>query len=373
MQFIENRQTDSDPRLRLTGDWTVSNSAAIEKDVHDVQGAAGEGQGGNQKNTALDFGSIGKLDTAGAWLIRKYFPDAKLEHMTERQKALMEFIPDEKKSAAPETKKRNAVVQFFIDVGHATVWSAQFIYGIICFLGIVFIRIFKNLGKPSHFRPTSIIRHIHETGVLALPIICMLAFGISMVISYQGANQLQKFGADIYTVDLTVVSLLREMAVLVTAIMVAGRSGSAFAAEIGVMKMRGEVDALQTLGMDPIEVLVVPRLIALLLALPALAFIADIVGLAGGAVMGVVKLQMSLGQYIDRIQSVATGNMFFIGMIKAPVFALLITTVCTYQGMSAEGSAEAVGKLTTLAVVQSIFLVIMSDAVFSIIFAKVGI
>ena len=363
MQFIQSRQSDTDQALKLEGEWTVQNSAAIEKDVHQQQGAG--------KAQAVDLGGIQKLDTAGAWLIRKYFPEAELQHMTERQKALMEFVPHDKKPA-PQEKKPSGIVEFFTHVGHTTVWAGQFIYGIICFLGQVFVRIFKNLGHPSHFRPASIVRHIYETGVLALPIISMLAFGISMVISYQGANQLQKFGADIYTVDLTVVSLLREMAVLVTAIMVAGRSGSAFAAEIGVMKMRGEVDALQTLGMDPIEVLVVPRLLALLLVLPALAFIADLVGLAGGGVMGVLKLQMSVSQYIDRIQAVATPTMFFLGMVKAPVFALLITAVCTYQGMSAEGSAESVGKLTTLAVVQSIFLVIMSDAIFSIIYAKVG-
>jgi phospholipid/cholesterol/gamma-HCH transport system permease protein len=223
------------------------------------------------------------------------------------------------------------------------------------------------------FRFPSIIRHMHETGVQALPIICLLALGISMVISYQGAVQLQKFGADIYTIDLTVISLLREMAVLTTAIMVAGRSGSAFAAEIGVMKMRGEVDALQTMGLNPIETLVVPRLLALLLTLPMLCFIADIVGLAGGGLISLIKLDISLPQYINRLQAIVTPTMFFIGMVKAPVFALLITAVCTYQGMNASGSAENVGKLTTLAVVQSIFLVIMADAVFSVIFSGVGI
>src|SRR5262249_5299149 len=164
-----------------------------------------------------------------------------------------------------------------------------------------------------------------------------------------------------------------EMAVLTTAIMIAGRSGSAFAAEIGVMKMRGEIDALQTMGLDPLEMLVVPRLLALLLTLPLLSFIADIVGLAGGGFMSAMKLDMSLPQYISRVQSIATPTMFFVGMIKAPVFALLITSVCAYQGMSATGSAENVGKLTTLAVVQSIFLVIMTDALFSVIFSRLDI
>jgi phospholipid/cholesterol/gamma-HCH transport system permease protein len=196
---------------------------------------------------------------------------------------------------------------------------------------------------------------------------------MSMVISYQAAIQLQKFGADIFTIDLMVISLLREMGVLVTAIMVAGRSGSAFAAEIGVMKLREEVDALRTIGMDPVEVLVLPRLIALIIVLPLLTLIADMVGLAGGGVMSVLLLDISLTQYIDRAQHVATYTMFYVGMIKAPVFAFLIAVIGTYQGMNVSGSAESVGRLTTVAVVQSIFLVIMTDGLFSIIFAIMGI
>jgi len=264
-------------------------------------------------------------------------------------------------------------MKYIENIGRETIWALDFLYALFSFMGATFIRIAWNFGSPRRFRFPSIARHIHETGVRALPTICLMAFGVSMVISYQAAVQLKKFGAAIYTVDLTVISLLREMAVMTTAIMVAGRSGSAFAAEIGVMKMRSEVDALQTMGINPLEALVVPRLIALIITLPILGFIADIVGLLGGGLMSVSQLDISFLQYMDRVQSIATPTMFFIGMIKAPVFALLITVVCAYQGMSAKGSAEDVGKLTTLAVVQSIFLVIMSDAVFSVVFSKVGI
>ncbi|MDE1153662.1 MAG: ABC transporter permease [Micavibrio sp.] len=369
MQFIENRQGNDAQAVALKGDWIVENSSVIEDDAHSLK--KGGRSSSEKTNATVDFSGIGQLDTVGAWLIQKYFPKAKYANMTDRQKALMDFVP-ESHTSVPQPECRSGTAAFFVHIGGATVWAAEFVWGIFCFLGEVFIRIFRNLRHPSHFRPTSITRHIYETGVLALPIISLLAFGISMVVAYQGANQLQKFGADIYTIDLTVVSVLREMAVLMTAIMVAGRSGSAFAAEIGVMKMRGEIDALRTMGMDPIEVLVIPRLLALLVTLPALAFIADIVGLAAGAFMSLIQLKVSLSQYIDRVQAIATPLMFFIGMIKAPVFALLITAVCTYQGMSAKGSAEDVGKLTTLAVVQSIFLVIMADAIFSILFAQLG-
>lgn len=361
MEFLEDRTSQGHSTLALKGDWTVGNAAAIEAAVHSH----------DRKPFILDAAGLGRMDTAGAWLIQKYFPKIKIENLSERQKALMEFVPDET-TDAPKKSALSAPTELFINLGKRTVDGFSFLFSLFSFLGEVFVRLFRNLAQPSHFRLPSIARHIHETGVQALPIIGLLGFGISMVISYQGATQLRKFGADIFTIDLTVISLLREMAVLTTAIMFAGRSGSAFAAEIGVMKMRGEVDALKTMGLDPIETLVVPRLLALLVTLPALTFFATLVGLVGCGVMAVTQLDLSVSTFLARVHEVATPDMFFIGMIKAPVFALLITAICAYQGINAKGSAENVGKLTTLAVVQSIFLVIMADALFSIIFAEMG-
>jgi phospholipid/cholesterol/gamma-HCH transport system permease protein len=231
----------------------------------------------------------------------------------------------------------------------------------------------RNFAHPRHFRLPSIIRHIDQTGFRALPIVGLLAVMISMVVAYQGAVQLKKFGADIYTVDLTVISLLREMGALITAIMVAGRSGSAFAAEIGVMKLREEVNALRTMGLDPIEVLVLPRVIALVVALPLLTFLADVIGLAGGGIMSLSLLNISFHQYLIRVESVATLSTFFVGMIKAPVFAFVIAVIGCYQGLNVSGSAESIGRKTTFSVVQAIFIVIMVDAIFSVIFSKVGI
>ncbi|MDI1226790.1 MAG: ABC transporter permease [bacterium] len=361
MEFLEDRTSQGHSTLALKGDWTVGNAAAIEAAVNAHE----------RKPAELDASGLGRLDTAGAWLIQKYFAKIKIANMSERQQALMEFVPDEKLEPAKKPGLA-APVQFFVDIGKYAAESCTFLFSLFSFIGEVFVRLFRNLAQPSHFRLPAIARHIHETGVQALPIIGLLGFGISMVISYQGATQLRKFGADIFTIDLTVISLLREMAVLTTAIMFAGRSGSAFAAEIGVMKMRGEVDALKTMGLDPVETLVVPRFLALLITLPALTFFATLVGLVGCGVMAVTQLDLSLSTYMARVHEVATPEMFFIGMIKAPVFALLITAICAYQGINAQGSAENVGKLTTLAVVQSIFLVIMADALFSIVFAKMG-
>ena len=362
-QYIDSRQENGKQTLILMGEWTIANVTAIERALESFK---------QVKAACVDATSINTMDTAGAWLLHKCFPQARLLGLSGRHQELMAFV-SQGKQARPNIKPHPSFFGFFTGIGEAVFEMRDFLYAIFSFMGVSFVRISKNIASPSRFRFPSIVRHIYETGVQALPIICPLAFGISMVVSYQGAIQLQKFGADIYTIDLTVISLLREMAVLTTAILVAGRSGSAFAAEIGVMKMRGEVDALQTMGLNPIEMLVIPRLLALLLTLPLLSFLADIIGLTGGGFMALEKLGITPAQYITRMQSVATPTMFFIGMIKAPVFALLITAVCTYQGMNATGSAENVGKLTTLAVVQSIFLVIMADAIFSILFSEIGI
>jgi phospholipid/cholesterol/gamma-HCH transport system permease protein len=218
----------------------------------------------------------------------------------------------------------------------------------------------------------SIAHHVYATGVQAIPIVALIALLISIVLAYQGATQLKNFGAEIFTIDLVAISVLREMGVLLTAIMVAGRSGSAFAAQIGVMKSNEEVDALRTMGLDPFEVLIVPRIMALVIALPLLTLLANITGLAGAALLSYLTLDVGLIQFLDRIQNVVGMNTFWVGIIKAPVFAMIIAMIGAYRGMQVTGSAESVGRLTTDAVVQSIFLVIAADAIFSIVFAKLG-
>jgi phospholipid/cholesterol/gamma-HCH transport system permease protein len=349
--------------LRLRGAWTVYNVPAIERALKAQKLESG---------LKVDSRGIEDIDTAGAWLIRKYFAgNAGLAQADARQKALFDFLP-ETAEPPPRPQKPLPLYAFFTEIGRVSAAGAMFAYALVCFIGQIAVRFLLNFGSPRRFRFPSIVRHIDETGIRALPIVALLAILMSMVISYQAAIQLQKFGADIFTIDLSVISILREMGVLITAIMVAGRSGSAFAAEIGVMKLREEVDALKTMGMDPVEVLVLPRLVALMVALPILTFLADLVGMLGGSIMSLTLLDIPLHQYFERASGVATPTMFFVGMIKAPVFALLIGIIGTYQGMNVSGSAESVGRLTTVAVVQSIFLVIMADALFSVVFAKVG-
>jgi phospholipid/cholesterol/gamma-HCH transport system permease protein len=214
---------------------------------------------------------------------------------------------------------------------------------------------------------------VYETGLTAVPIVSLIAFLIAVIVAYIGAQQLRKFGGEIFVVDLVTVSVLRELGVLLTAIIVAGRSGSAFAAEIGAMKLNEEVDALRAMGMDPYEVLVLPRVLGLVIALPVLTVIADAMGLAGGALLSWYLIDIPFNQYLERVQGSIADFTFWVGIIKAPVFAVLIAAVGTLRGMQVRTSSRELGRLTTVAVVQSIFLVILADALFAVLFMELDI
>jgi phospholipid/cholesterol/gamma-HCH transport system permease protein len=245
---------------------------------------------------------------------------------------------------------------------------------LIAFLGQACIALVGLILHPQRLRFGEIVRHIERVGVNAIPIVSLIAFLISVVLTYQSAEQLRPLGAQQFTVNLIAISVLREMGVLLTAIMVAGRSGSAFTAEIGVMKVREEVDALKAIGVDPFEMLVMPRLLAIMIALPILTLIANLMGLLGGAVLCNLLIDITFEQFFDRVHDVTThSHVFLVGMVKAPVFALFIGLVSCMHGMQVSGSAESVGSKTTTSVVQSIFLVLMLDAIFSIFFQQIGI
>jgi phospholipid/cholesterol/gamma-HCH transport system permease protein len=222
-------------------------------------------------------------------------------------------------------------------------------------------------------RPTSIARHIYETGITAIPIVSLIAFLITVIIAYIAAQQAREYGAEIFVVDIVTVGVLRELGVLLTAIIVAGRSGSAFAAEIGAMKLNEEVDALHAIGVEPHEVLILPRVIGLVVAMPLLAVIADGIGLTGGALLCKWLLDMPLVLYIERVQDAIAPTTFWVGIIKAPIFGLLIALSGTYRGLQVRDSSRELGRLTTVAVVQSIFLVIFADAMLAIVFWQMDI
>ena len=363
-RFMKVLREGDKTRLELEGDWVLGNAATIERNIADVAPAL-------DQPYEIAGENIGRLDTTGAFLLKKLAgANDPPPHLKDEQKNIFEFLPPYSGYASQRKRSANAFVTLFDTIGRNTFIALRFLWQMFDFVGRIACSFASNLARPRRFRFPSIVRHIHETGLSALPIIGLLAVLITMVITYQGAVQLRRFGADVYTVDLTVISLLREMGVLVTAIMVAGRSGSAFAAEIGAMKLRDEISALKTMGLSPIEVLVVPRVIALMITLPLLTFLADVIGIFGGALMSLSLLDMSFQQYFGRVADVVTPTMFFVGMIKAPVFAFAIAVIGCYQGMNVKGSAESIGRNTTLAVVQAIFVVMMADGFFSVIFSE---
>jgi conserved hypothetical integral membrane protein len=243
----------------------------------------------------------------------------------------------------------------------------------LAFVGRFSVVLGRAFTGRKRLRPISIARHIYDTGITAMPIVALIAFLISVIIAYMSAQQLQKFGAEIFVVDLVTVGVLRELGVLLTAIIVAGRSGSAFAAEIGAMQLNEEVDALKATGVDPYEVLVVPRVLGLVIALPLLTMISDVIGLTGGALLCRFLLDMPITQYLGRVNEAIASTTFWVGIAKAPVFAILIAMAGTYRGMQVRGSSRELGRLTTVAVVQSIFLVILADAMFAVIFMELDI
>jgi phospholipid/cholesterol/gamma-HCH transport system permease protein len=240
-------------------------------------------------------------------------------------------------------------------------------------IGFITTIVLQGITKPSALAFRETVRQVYQTGVQAIPIVCLISFLMGVVIAYQGATQLAKFGADVFVADLVTISILREMGVVMAAIMVAGRSGSAFAASLGVMKLNEELDALRVMGLNPNQVLVAPRVLGLVIALPLLTGFANLSGLAGGMFLSTIVLDVSAVQFIDRAAASADLTTLFVGLVKAPVFAFLIGAVGTLRGLQVNSSAEELGRLTTVAVVQAITLIVVADAVFTFVFVRMGI
>jgi phospholipid/cholesterol/gamma-HCH transport system permease protein len=322
---------------------------------------------------SLELGALSELDTPGALLLcRLRRQGIELTGVRTQHKALLDLVcglnvaPLPTLAAMP--RWRELVIQ--VGKGGASAWRDT--VDVIAFIGRAASWLGRALLHPRSLRLASISRQVAETGINALPIIGLMAVMISVVIGYQGVAQLRPYGGEDFTINLVAVSVLREMGVLITAIMVAGRSGSAFTAEIGVMKAREEIDALQVMGLEPMELLVVPRLIGLIATLPLLTFFSDIMGLLGGGVIARVLLDVSPLQYVDRVHQAVSGSDLLVGMVKAPIFGFLIAVVGCMHGLRVRGSAESVGRETTSAVVTAIFAVIVLDALSSILFEKLG-
>ncbi|HJU19481.1 MAG TPA: MlaE family lipid ABC transporter permease subunit [Stellaceae bacterium] len=353
------------------GRWLVATAAELDRDLSALDLPRG-------RRVTLDLAGIDRLDTAGAWLVLRTENDLLARgNEVEIRNLHPGFAPLFAQVRAggavrPVPHPRPAhhtLAGFVARIGEVTIGLLARGYGILGFLGLVATTAGAVLRDPRRLRVKAILVQMERTGVDALPIVGLLSFLIGIVIAFQGADQLHRFGAEIYTVNLLGVGILRELAVLMTAIILAGRSGSAFTAQLGTMRVNEEIDALRAIGLDPIEVLVIPRLFALLLTLPMLALYADFAGLLGGWLMTWGALGITVPQFLHQLQSALGGWTFWIGIIKSPFFAVIIALVGCYEGLRVGRSAESVGRQTTLSVVEAIFLVIVSDAAFSILFS----
>jgi phospholipid/cholesterol/gamma-HCH transport system permease protein len=366
------------PGLALSGD---GDRLALEGvlDIHaltelrrSLQHWQKQGRGGHARR-ALAVGKLSGLDTPGAlFLCELRDKGVELTGVRAEHKALLDLVcgMDVKPLPVPPSIPRWR--QLVIGVGRGGDEAWRDTVDIVTFVGRAASAVGQALIHPHLLRLPSISRQVAETGINALPIVGLMAVMISVVIGYQGVAQLRPYGGEDFTINLVAVSMLREMGVLITAIMVAGRSGSAFTAEIGVMMARDEVDALKVMGMDPMAVLVVPRLIGLVITLPLLTFFSDVMGLVGGSLISLALLDVSPLQYVDRVRHAVDVSDLFVGLIKAPIFGFLVAIIGCMHGLRVRGSAESVGKETTRAVVKAIFIVIVLDALFSILFEKLG-
>ena len=322
---------------------------------------------------ALDLGKLEGLDTPGAlFLCGLRHRKVDLTGVRAEHKALLDLICGLDAKPLPKPRSMPRWREVIVQLGRSVDDAWRDAVDIVTFIGRASSSTIRALARPRYLSLASISRQVSDTGINALPIVGLLAVMIAIVIAYQGVVQLRPYGGEDFMINLVAVSVLREMAVLITAIIVAGRSGSAFTAEIGVMKAREEVDALKVMGVDPMEMLVVPRIIGLVITLPLLTFFADMMGLLGGAAVSQALLGVALPQYIERARDALDIHDLLVGLTKAPVFAVIIAMIGCMHGLRVSGSAESVGRETTRAVVKSIFIVITLDALFSIFFVKVG-
>lgn len=373
-QFLRLEQRGSAALIKLAGEWSIREAHRIEPAIAPIVRQI------SAREAVIDADAIEQLDTAGGWLILRMYRDLRargiaveLKNIAPAQEMILQTLGDSLEPIVPKPERESAWRALITRVGEAVVDAFEEGGRLISFIGEIAAGFGRCIRSPSRFRLISLMHHIDRSGVSAMAIVGLISFLISIVLAYQGATQLRQFGAEIFTIDLVAVSVLREMGGLLAAIMIAGRSGSAFTAEIGTMQVNEEIDAMKTLGLNPVEILVLPRVAALMIVLPLLTFFADIMGLLGGALISLQLLDVSLTQYLGRLREAIGPWTFWIGIIKAPFFAFLIATVGCLRGLQVSGSAESVGRLTTVSVVESIFLVMIADALFSILFSNLGI
>ncbi|MBW3504902.1 ABC transporter permease [Pseudomonas sp. NKUCC02_KPG] len=367
--------TSSNPaRLLISGDWTLAHYPRLKQQTEQLMGKY-------DARTAINLDDVTSIDTAGASLLVELLGAERVGQLTDTaqklpaaDRALLQTVYSSMRDFCVPVKAapQNVAILLLSRIGSAVYKLWQDTLQLLGFIGLILQTLARNLFRPKQWRITPVVAHIEQIGLNAAPIVMLLTFMVGAVVAFLGATVLASFGAGIFTVDLVAFSFLREFGVLLTAILLAGRTASAFTAQIGSMKANEEIDAIRTLGLDPMDLLVLPRVLALLIALPLLTFLAMMSGILGGAVVCVVSLGISPDMFISLLHSDIGVQNFLVGMVKAPFFAFLIAAVGCLEGFKVSGSAESVGAHTTSSVVQSIFIVIVLDAVAALFFMEMG-
>ncbi len=357
-------------RLELSGSWTARGIGAITARLDALSAP-------EKSDIVVDGAQIEALDTAGAWVLLKFLRRlggegvaVQIPGLRPEFTKLFDAVTQEiKKPNDSDTAPAKAIPSKLEALGRSTVAALEQTIALLSFVGESALVLAASVAHPARLRWRPILYNIRTAGFDALPIVGLLAFLLGIVVAYQGADQLRQYGANIFVADLIGLSMLREFAPLITAIIIAGRSGSAYAAQIGTMSVTEEIDAMRTLGIEPIEMLVLPKVIALLIAMPLLTVFADVLGVLGGMIMAKAQLGVGYGEFLERFVKAVSVTAYLIGICKAPVFAAIIAIVGCFQGFLTKGGADSVGRQTTRSVVQSIFLVIVADALFSVAFS----
>jgi phospholipid/cholesterol/gamma-HCH transport system permease protein len=362
--------------LAATGAWTAERATELEKIVDDMAARYGAA-----RSIDIDLSGLERLDTFGAWLIERLGrtfvargSTARIVNLSDKDRGLIEEVRRVNR-ASNQSKadfQPNAIVSGLDQIGRGMAEIGRSLVLLAHLLGALTVVVLRTIAHPSRLRLTSTVHHLEKVGLNAVPIIVLSTLLIGAILAQQGIFRFREFGADAYVVDMVTVLVLREIGVLIVCVMVAGRSGSAYTAELGSMKMREETDALRTMGLDPVEVLVLPRIIAIVIAVPLLTFIGVIAALYGAGLVCWIYGEMSPTVYLERLRGAIWPPSFAVGMIKAPFMALVIGLVACVEGFAVDGSAASLGMKTTASVVKSIFLVIVLDGFFAMFFATIG-
>ncbi|NBJ10804.1 ABC transporter permease [Microvirga arsenatis] len=356
--------------VRLSGPWTAPHAEQVEILAGEIAAEA------DRFPLYLDLSGVERLDTLGAWTLDRARHElsargqAAFAHASPEQKILLEEAAYRDFREEPKPRQSRAM-DFLVDVGQSVAGAGKDLVGGVGFLGELVAALVRVVTHPRRFRGSAVINQLEQIAYRGVPIIVLISFLVGCIVSQQGIFQLVKFGATPFVIDLIGILVLRELGVLLTSIMVAGRSGSAFTAEIGSMKMREEIDALRVMGLDPIEVLIVPRILALIIGLPLLTFISSIAALVGGGLTTWVYGGISPDIFLERLRAAVGMNTFLVGLIKAPFMAVVIGIIATLEGLAVAGSAESLGRHVTSSVVKAIFMVIVLDGLFAMFFAAI--